>query len=347
MRLVTGQDIWMREIGAADAGEPTLIAGLVRVEQSFWAGVAPEDPPIGPDELRLELFQTKARKPNRVWVAIPEHGHPPVGYARLGLPRDVHSTHVEAWVSVAPEFRRRGVGSTLLYRALSAVIPERSLASTWVQRGPGAVLCARLGLTARQEERGSRLDVTKVDGVQQRSWIDDAPARSKGYQVLSWRGPYPEEWLGEICEAADAMRDAPRDGVEHDHAKVTPAMLRDGDQSVRGRFDQFGSLALGPNGEPAGITELGVNLHRPQLGEQGDTCVVAEHRGLQIGRWLKATNLARARAAWPVLHWVRTYNAETNPWMLAINVDQGYRPHTTWVCFQGSTSRALEALRSR
>jgi GNAT superfamily N-acetyltransferase len=340
-------EITVHEITRDQTSASALLDGIVDVERAFWADLAPSDPPIGADELRLQLFQTKARKPHRVWIATTGGSATPVGYVRLALPRDGNASHVEVWASVAHEARRGGVGSALVRASLSEVRADREVAVTWARPGPGSAFCDRLGLTPRQEERGSRLDTSTVDDLQQQAWIDDAPARAKGYRMVTWRGPYPEEWLDEICEAADSMSDAPRDGVEHDHVKVTREMLRDGDRSVAGRFEQFGSLALGPDGQPAGFTELGVNLHRPQLGEQGDTCVVAGHRGLRLGRWLKAANLASARASWPELRWVQTFNAETNPWMLAINVEQGYRPFTKWVCYQGSVDRALAALDGR
>jgi hypothetical protein len=62
--------------------------------------------------------------------------------------------------------------------------------------------------------------------------------------------------------------------------------------------------------------------------------VAAAHRGHRLGRWLKADNLARARAHQPALAVLQTGNAESNAHMLAINIDQGYKPHRVITNYQ-------------
>jgi mycothiol synthase len=72
--------------------------------------------------------------------------------------------------------------------------------------------------------------------------------------------------------------------------------------------------------------------------------VVAQHRGHRLGRWLKAANLRRALEHQPALDVLQTYNAESNPYMLAINVDMGYRPHRVYGTYQGGITSAKAAL---
>jgi mycothiol synthase len=83
---------------------------------------------------------------------------------------------------------------------------------------------------------------------------------------------------------------------------------------------------------------------RPSVGRQGDTGVVEAHRGHGLGRWLKAENLRRALAHQPGIDVIETYNAESNPYMLAINVDMGFRPHRTYGTWQGPVAAAAEVL---
>ncbi len=83
---------------------------------------------------------------------------------------------------------------------------------------------------------------------------------------------------------------------------------------------------------------------RPSLGRQGDTGVVASHRGHGLGRWLKAENLRRALDHQPAIEVIETYNAESNPHMLAINVEMGYRPYRTYGTWQGPVAAAAEAV---
>ena len=83
---------------------------------------------------------------------------------------------------------------------------------------------------------------------------------------------------------------------------------------------------------------------RPSVGRQGDTGVLEAHRGHGLGRWLKAENLRRALAHQPGIEVVETYNAESNPHMLAINVEMGFRPHRSFSTWQGAVAAAADAL---
>lgn len=120
---------------------------------------------------------------------------------------------------------------------------------------------------------------------------------------------------------------------------MTPERLRSRDEvwAARGRCN-VSTLALAPDGAAAGLSELQINTHRPELAGQGDTGVVADHRGHGLGRWLKAENLRLALDVEPRIRVVETYNAESNPWMLDINVAMGFRPHVGYEAFQGEVA---------
>jgi len=94
----------------------------------------------------------------------------------------------------------------------------------------------------------------------------------------------------------------------------------------------------------AGATALAVSRLRPAIGRQSDTGVLRDHRGLGLGRWLKAENLRRALAHQPAMEVVETFNAGSNPHMLAINVDMGFRPVRTFETWQADLGDVLAAL---
>jgi len=124
------------------------------------------------------------------------------------------------------------------------------------------------------------------------------------------------------------MDDAPMDDVDYTNWTRDAESYRENEKVRRenGLRAQF-ALALSPDGEPAGSSTLFVQLDRPFLLYQGNTAVLAEHRGKALGRWLKAANYM-ATAAWASEYEViETFNAQSNPWMLAINTDMGFRPH--------------------
>ena len=318
------------------------IEELVVVHAAIDRELSPDLPPIGPDELALLLFQYPDRRPQRTWLARVDGV--PAGTLKLMLPAHANVTHAEPLALVAPEHRRRGVATALLHTALDAVAVDRTIVSAWVETPAGAAFSERVGLTNRQDIRNGRLIVADVDAEQQRRWIDDAPGRDAGYRIVSWRGPAPEEHIDAICAAFDAMADTPLDDLDFDIPVTTPEILRDGERSSQGMFEPFGSLALDADGAPAGITELEVNLHRPVTAQQGDTAVVPAHRGHGLGRWLKAANFAQVLAAHPDLRYVTTYNAATNPHMLAINDEMGFGPYKSFRACQGDLPAALAAL---
>ncbi|HYZ97690.1 MAG TPA: hypothetical protein VE575_02995, partial [Acidimicrobiales bacterium] len=145
--------------------------------------------------------------------------------------------------------------------------------------------------------------------------------------------------------ALDAMVDAPIDDLDWRPQTRTATQVRQREEfSDRMGYDPVTTLALAPDGSAAGATQIEASRLRPALGWQGDTGVVAKHRGHRLGRWLKAANLRRALDHQPALEVLQTWNAESNPYMLAINVDMGYRPHRTYAAYQGPIEDVRAAL---
>jgi hypothetical protein len=128
---------------------------------------------------------------------------------------------------------------------------------------------------------------------------------------------------------------------------MTPELVRDYERADAAVKEGFGALAVTADGAAAGFTELQVNRHRPTIGFQGDTVVVAAHRGHRLGRWLKAANLLQVLDAHPGLRTVTTDNADSNEHMLAINEAMGYRELRTVLTAQGSPDVARTYLRGR
>ena len=109
-------------------------------------------------------------------------------------------------------------------------------------------------------------------------------------------------------------------------------------------YRMYRTLALTDTGEPAGLSSLSVASDRPEIGHQDDTGVLAAHRGHGIGRWLKAANFRNALAGTPELQAIETYNAESNPWMLDINVAMGFRPYHSYAAYQAPIEKVLAAI---
>jgi GNAT superfamily N-acetyltransferase len=330
-----------------DPGSPEF-AALLGVWQAVDEEISPGDPPIPAAELAAELFAAPPDVRHRVWLATRDGVA--VGAATYEQQLDgANDGDVELYAITHPGQRRAGVAGALVGPALDglAAAGARSVLG-WAVDGAGAALCRSLGMTHRQDERCSRLRLADVDGALLQRWIDAAPARAAGYRLVGWVGVVPDEWAGPVATALDAMVDAPVDDLDW-HPQPVSADQHAGHERWWDRrgYDVVTTLALAPDGSPAGVSQLLASRLRPSLGEQADTGVLAAHRGHALGRWLKAENLRRAREHQPGLEVVQTWNAESNPWMLAINVAMGFRPHVAYASYQGPLAETRDALDRR
>ena len=333
------------DITEIDRAEGVDFDAFVAVHAAVVHEIVPEDPPPTAPEVEAEYLRSQRVRGRRSWVAR-QRGQP-VAALSIELPHEANEVELRPELWVAADARRRRVGSTLLREGLEAAADGRDRIGAWVDTDAGVAMCRWLGLEHRQTERCSRLQIADLDPAQQTRWIDDAPGRAEGYEVVSWRGPCPDTHIEPYCAALDAMRDMPVDDLDYDFAPTTPDDVREIEASYGDAHEPFASLAIGPDGDGAGMTMLWANRNRQTLAYQDDTAVVAANRGHALGRWLKAANLRHLLEHRPQVRTIETYNAESNPWMLAINVDMGFTPFRAHKAFQGPLDTALRVLEGR
>ena len=322
-----------------------LVAVAVEVHRRTDPELNPGDPPVSADELRGELFSRTTQKHVRTWVALVDGA--PAGTLAFELEDNEENRHLAAsdWFAVVPVMRRRGVADALLRTALDAVAAAgRTSLLLWAHRNEpdvGGAYARRLGLSEKSEERCSRMRIDTHDSALVERWMREGRSRTDGYRLVPFGDRCPEEHLPPYLEASRAMEDMPTDALEWTVAPTDATLARSREAMwAERRLVVARSLVLAPDGSGAGMTELFVNGYRPQLAYQGDTGVVAAHRGHGLGRWLKAENLRHAQQLAPGFEVVETYNAQSNPWMLDINVAMGFRPHLLWRGFQGDLGAA-------
>jgi hypothetical protein len=74
------------------------------------------------------------------------------------------------------------------------------------------------------------------------------------------------------------------------------------------------------------LTEMMTTVHQPDLGWQGGTLVLSEHRGRRLGMAVKVANLRAFQSEFAKVRVVHSWNAEANGPMVAINDMLGFRP---------------------
>ena len=315
-----------------------------------WAEREPSDP-VAPDSVvAVEAFGNAPDVVRLVVLAEADgetagHGIATTKRTTPGSPR---VAELDVYVTVG--HRRRGIGTAVLADLVAALrdLGQESIMGfpcldTWPVEGPA--MCRRFGLTPRQEERCSRLVVAEADDAAIARWLADGPASAAGYRIAQWEGVCPPA-LAEAWQAADgAILDAPLDDLDYAPTMRTVEAQRDADERDRANgIRMYRTLVLSPDGEGAGATVIYLNESYPEVAYQGNTSVRSEHRGRRLGRWLKAANYRQALDAAPAIRVVETYNAESNPWMLDINVAMGFRPHHTYVAHQAPIEVVVAAL---
>jgi GNAT superfamily N-acetyltransferase len=161
-------------------------------------------------------------------------------------------------------------------------------------------------------------------------------------------GDYPEESIDDMIAMWDVLRnDAPMDDIPVESVSTTPEQLRAADARTRGFGRERWTLIARhrDSGTPVGYTELFLPLDDPVRVYQGATAVHKDHRGHAIGRWLKATTLRRVRVERPSTKFIRTFNADSNDPMLAVNNAMGFKPFTPacrWVIDRADAETWLE-----
>lgn len=336
------------EIHPVDVASDADIAALAMVQRAIDTTFQPDDPPVPDEEVAAFLRTPSDRAEMLTWLATVDGE--PAGVAQFEIEREhnLEIVNTEA-LDVVPGRRRQGIADAMLRVALPELLDRgRTSLMAWVRttdESEGRPYAERLGLTERTVERCSRVRLADIDAGLMAGWIEAGPSAAPGYRMIQFEGACPEEHLVAYTQAEAAMVDAPIDDLDYDVVPLTPEQARSREERWRGQGrTPVQTLVLAPDGSGAGLSEIFGRRWRPAVGDQGDTGVVAAHRGRGLGRWMKAANLALARRAIPELEVLETYNAESNPWMLSINEAMGYRPHVGWIGFQGDTEKALAVL---
>ncbi len=252
-------------------------------------------------------------------------------------------------VDVLPDFRRRGIGTSLLHRVETAAhtdgehVLKVSVAHTVTTPGeriaaptgfgdlpasdPGAAFLLGHGYALEQVTRISVLDTA---GLADRLTGLLAAARlvaGQDHRLHAWVGPTPSDWVEDIAELRTRMStDAPMAGLQALPDPWNATRVEDHDR----RLESAGQTALTtavehlPSGQLVGFSEIFVPSGRTAA-TQEDTLVLREHRGHRLGMLLKATTALDLLREAPHVEAVVTWNAEENRSMLDVNEAMGYR----------------------
>ncbi len=323
-----------------------LFSSLMR--QEYW----PEDPPPPLDETVGRWLAVPGFVDRRAWAVW--KGKRMAALAVVYIADTDDNRHLaDANIEVLPEWRRQGIATRLLDRIVAvAEDNDRRLVigntDSLVPAGDSFMraLGASLGLTMST----SQLDLAALDWTLVRRWQESGQRQAGDeFEIVVWKGSYPEEYLDAIIELLGVMNTAPRGSLDIEDAIWTQEQLRQWDEATAARGTEKWTLAVlhRESGKFAGYTEVFWNRHHREILGQGMTGILPEFRNRGLGRWVKAAMLEKILLERPYLKWVRTGNATVNAPMLNINHELGFKHYKEQAVWQVETGLARNYLNAR
>ena len=321
--------------------DPVTDTGTIRACHALYAAAQPVDDP-GVPMMSLPVFSGWlswgwSGYPREAWLVPGRETGTAAAACVLELP-DIENKHLgTVSIVVAPGQRRGGIGTALLrHAAQRAAGLGRTLLSGEAREGSagaafGAATGARLGIA----ELRRVLDLAGVPAGRLDTLRGQAEAAARGYSLLSWRGPCPQEYLDQVATLVNAFADAPHSpGEEAEH--MTGLRVRQADQRAAAQGLRHYTLVArhDETGELAALTALSVDPLQPDWGFQLLTAVTRAHRGHRLGLLVKVAMMELLAEAEPALEHIHTTNADANSHMIAINDALGFQPRERFLTWQ-------------
>jgi GNAT superfamily N-acetyltransferase len=269
----------------------------------------------------------------RAWVV--RRGSDVVAAAQVTLPQRDNLTGGFAQVLVAPEQRRRGLGTRLLRHVVTqarragrthlALGAGRPLDGS--DPGPGEAFLRAAGARLGMVEIRRRLDLP-ADPQRLRDLAAVSARAARGYRLVQWAGPTPAEHLADLAVLIARMStDAPMGDLTIEPQRWDTGRVRERDVvAVRNGVRSVVTAAEAPDGHLVAFTEASTCVVQDGFASQGDTLVAPAHRGHRLGLWVKLANLELLLREHPEVRAIDTFNADDNRWMIAVNEQMGFRP---------------------
>jgi mycothiol synthase len=312
--------------------------------------ILPDDPPI-PLEERLKWWREPSPHEVMREFAILDGGTI-IGTAGAEWRDDDAENPDIGWVglNIAPEFKRKGLGTVLLRAVLEAVEPlgrRKLFCSTNAAHPEGEPFVQMLGAKKGQEEHTNQLLFSELDREYVQRSLEKAP--KDRFEIVFYETNIPQSDLQMVCDVYGVMNTAPRGDLEFNDWKITPEKLLEDIQRSKERNHEWWLMCAKDlaTGTYAGFTETGWHPNRPHLALQYGTGVWPEYRGHGLGAWLKTAMIDRILRLRPSVDRIRTGNADSNGPMLKINHALGFKPYLKRTEWQLDVQKTLELLRTR
>lgn len=264
-------------------------------------------------------------------LLIVHDGDMPVGSALL-LTFLLDNTHMaDVSVYVDPVHRRRGVGRSLLGDVEERV--RRAGRSTIVASAFSPVESDSAGLLfahATGYEVASEEETKMVELAESRRlWPElqaEVDAGKGDYDYVLFAKSCPQEHIAGYCALLSGFTTSIPTGLDLREAAWSPERLRESEeQRASVGMTPVVALAIAPDGQVAGFSDVRINEFDPTNAAVGGTMVRPADRGHRLGLGMKLLTHGFLVDNYPDCSHVETGNAGVNAAMNAVNESLGYR----------------------
>jgi GNAT superfamily N-acetyltransferase len=186
-----------------DSGDTATAMACYEMFLAAHAADEPIEPPGSAGTFCTLLAKGHQRTPSEAWTAATAADGAITGFYLLELP-DLENKD-RAWVLpyVHPAARRRGTGRELVrHAAARAAGHGRSfLDGVTLADGAGDAFARAMGTTLAIEEVRRVQDLRKIAPGLVASLRETAARAAAGYSLVTWTGPVPDEYLGQVAIA--------------------------------------------------------------------------------------------------------------------------------------------------
>lgn len=242
------------------------------------------------------------------------------------------NTHLgEVFVHVHPDARRRGIGSALLAELERRAVLDGRTVLVGTAHAPVGSESAGTRFAAAHGYEVASLEETKVVRLADAevSWerLDGLVAAAMGsYRVEVHEERVPDRHVEGYCRLLSAfLGEVPTGELELEEASWTVDRLREHEERARAAgWLLLMAVAVSPDGELCGFSDLRVARADPSHAAVGGTLVLPGHRGHRLGLAMKLATHRLLLRRHPGCRYVETGNAGVNAAMNAVNSQLGY-----------------------
>jgi len=283
------------------------------------------------EEAKLEFRRQDPTERGEAWAAYDEGTL--VGALSLWFPLLDNLTKCWGGVAVDPDQRRRGIGSALVAQIAtrmeqegrSTMVTESAYPFDRRQDHPYRQFAEANGFTLAIDEI-LRILPLRTDRALLETLAAEAAPHHTAYRIESFVDGLPDGLLASYCALRNQLGvDAPTGDVDFEAESMTPQIWLDrmAEDKDLGRI-RLTTVAIDGAGGVVAYTDLILPPTPSRDVWQWGTLVDRDHRGHRLGLAVKVRNLQRLAAADTGRTRVLTCNAETNRWMVNINVQLGF-----------------------